>query len=82
MVEISQSVEKINDMNMQIATAVGQQHTVAHEVSSNLAKTKMLADEVYEEAQNSTKACEQVADLSNQLKALANQYWENKKDLV
>jgi aerotaxis receptor len=82
MLEISQSVEEINDMNMQIATAVGQQHTVAHEVSGNLSKTKMLADEVYEEAQSSTKACEQVADLSNQLKALANQYWENKKDLV
>lgn len=82
MSQISQSVEQISEMNMQIAAAVGQQHTVAQEVSSNLVNTKMLADEVYEEAQNSTKACEQVVDLSKQLKALANQCWENKKDLL
>jgi hypothetical protein len=40
----------------------------------------LLADGLYEEAQNCAKECEKVTNLSTQLKALANQYWENNKD--
>ncbi|GAA5219052.1 PAS domain-containing methyl-accepting chemotaxis protein [Corallincola platygyrae] len=79
---VSIAVTQINDMNLQIATAVEQQSSVAQEVSRNIANMKNLADEVLADAHTSSETSQQVTQLSNNMRELAEQYWDNKRDVL
>ncbi|TAA47856.1 methyl-accepting chemotaxis protein [Corallincola spongiicola] len=79
---VSIAVTQINDMNLQIATAVEEQSSVAQEVSRNISNMKSIADEVLTEAEESSSACSEVGELATNMQKLAAQYWDNKRDLV
>ncbi|GAA5219051.1 PAS domain-containing methyl-accepting chemotaxis protein [Corallincola platygyrae] len=79
---VSVAVTEINDMNLQIATAVEEQSAVSQEVSRNLINMKDLADEVLNDAFESSKASKNVTELANNMRELAEQYWNSKQDVL
>jgi methyl-accepting chemotaxis protein len=68
--EISAAVNKINDMNTQIATAAEEQSQVANEINRNVVNISRVAELTTQDARDARTTSEQLADLSNQLMQL------------
>lgn len=66
---INQSVNKISDMNLQIATAAEQQSVVANEINQNFTQITHSAMEAEQEASKITSACQDLEDLAKTLQA-------------
>ncbi|WP_158100620.1 methyl-accepting chemotaxis protein [Neiella marina] len=74
--QATRSVSSINDMNLQIASAVEQQSHVSEEISGNIIALKNLADQIRQQATDSTDACGQVSTMANELNVLSERYWQ------
>ena len=72
--EISGSVNIINDMNTQIATATDEQNSVATEVSRNIEKINQLSHETAESAVKSEETSQKLNDLASGLKDMVGQF--------
>ena len=68
--EISGAVNKINDMNTQIATAAEEQSHVANEINRNVVNISQVAELTTQDAREARATSERLADLSNQLMQL------------
>ncbi|UTV29942.1 HAMP domain-containing methyl-accepting chemotaxis protein [Photobacterium atrarenae] len=71
---ITQAVTQISDMNMQIASAAEQQSSVAESIIENVVNVKRIAEENAVAAGQSKNASSEIAQLSEQLKALVARF--------
>jgi methyl-accepting chemotaxis protein len=74
--EISGNMDKINDINVQIATAAEQQSLVAEEINNNTVRVQDLSVEVADAAKNSAAA------IQNQMSLIHQQEQELKQFIV
>ncbi len=75
---ITDAVSSINDMSTQIATAVEQQNAVAQEVNQNIVNIRQTAEITVEGTRTSEKASTKMAQLANELRSLADQFWQKR----
>ncbi|MCE0494538.1 methyl-accepting chemotaxis protein [Vibrio salinus] len=66
--EISASVEKINSMNIQIATAAEQQSTVTNEINQNVTSINDISIQTAEGAEQSSSATLELANLTTSMR--------------
>ncbi|MGF1761491.1 methyl-accepting chemotaxis protein [Photobacterium sagamiensis] len=71
---ISQSINVINEMNLQIATAATQQSLVSEDINQNVQKISDKSQEVVNKVQASEQAFEILADQCEQLDRLIGQF--------
>ncbi|MFK5914676.1 MAG: methyl-accepting chemotaxis protein, partial [Woeseiaceae bacterium] len=76
--DIHQSVNIINDMNAQIATAAEEQSVVANEINRNIVSISESADTTTQNAQDSLQASIKIATVSQELKLLVDQLGEGR----
>jgi len=72
--KITSSVDRINEMNMQIANATDAQSTVTEEINRNIVNISHVAVQTSEGAGRATAASQEIAKLSDELKALMSQF--------
>ncbi|NOU51231.1 methyl-accepting chemotaxis protein [Pseudoalteromonas sp. JBTF-M23] len=73
-IDITQSIQTISDVNMQIATAAEEQQHVAEDISRNVVEIKNAADNVTEVAANTAQSGEKMNKLSMKLSDLVGQF--------
>lgn len=71
--DIHRSVNIINDMNAQIATAAEEQSAVANEINQNIVSITQVADATTRDANDTQETSVKVATISQQLKELVIQ---------
>ncbi|MCX8901307.1 methyl-accepting chemotaxis protein [Vibrio parahaemolyticus] len=71
---ITHAISVINDMNIQIASASEQQSSVAENINENVINVKRIAEENAVAANQMKISTSEVAQLSEQLKALVDQF--------
>ncbi|VAW93355.1 Methyl-accepting chemotaxis sensor/transducer protein, partial [hydrothermal vent metagenome] len=64
---IADEVERINDMNTQIASAAKEQSAVAEEINRNVVSISQVADESAQGAEQTTRTSEELANLATDL---------------
>ena len=72
--QIVNSVADINDLNLQIATAAEQQHSVSEEVNRNMVKISDMVDHVVQNGREVNHAAEALAQANNKLTAVVHQF--------
>jgi aerotaxis receptor len=71
---ITQAVERINDMNTQIATAADEQSAVVEEMNRNVESIRHLSEQTLGSTDTVVSATEHLKMLAQQLSKLAHQY--------
>jgi methyl-accepting chemotaxis protein len=71
---ISDSVSKINDLNMQIATAAEEQSCVSGEITTNMTAISDMASELVINGESSMRQTDKLANENSQLRALVDQF--------
>jgi methyl-accepting chemotaxis protein len=71
---ISNEVERIKDMNLQIAAASEEQHAVSEDISKNIVDIKQASESVSQIAENAKGNGTRLADLSDDLSNLVNRF--------
>ncbi len=71
---ITQAVTAINNMNLQIANAAGEQTAVAEEISRNVVNITQISNETADAARQTTTTSSNLADLAMGLQSLINQF--------
>ena len=71
---ITASVQVINEMNTQIATASEQQSVVAEEINQRIQRVDQGSQEAVQQSQLSIKATEQLGELANRLQKVVQQF--------
>lgn len=71
---IAGEVATITDMNTQIATAAGEQTSVADEINRNITNITQVADQSAEGARHTTKISEEMVQLTANLEALVSRF--------
>ena len=72
--EITQSVDRISEMNTQIARAVEEQHTVAEMINNSVVHIAQLAEESRERTEQTAQASADTSELSKRLGALVHRF--------
>ncbi len=72
--DIARSVNRINEMNLQIASAAGEQTSVAEEINRNIAQISALLEVTSSGAQQTNSASEELTRLAAQLQTLVGQF--------
>jgi len=67
---IADEVERINDMNTQIASAAEEQSAVAEEINRNVASISQVADESATGAEQTTRTSKELASLASDLQQM------------
>lgn len=68
------SVQRINDMAAQIATACEEQGSVTEEIARNISDIRDLSDEAAQNSEHSTRASQHLSELSNSLSQLVGRF--------
>jgi methyl-accepting chemotaxis protein len=71
---ITEAVDRINDMNVQIASAAEEQTAVADEISQNIVHISTLADETAGGARQAAESSERLARAAGELNQLVQQF--------
>lgn len=72
--EITESVNQVNEMNLQIATASEQQSAVAEEVNKNVVHINQLASDIDETVQSSSSQTDSLSQLSRSLSSQVKRF--------
>jgi len=67
MVSIEQAIANIADMGIQIASACGEQDSVADELSRNIEEIQVASQDVAKGSEQTVKSCRELANLSSSL---------------
>lgn len=71
---IASAVTAINDLNTQIASAAEEQSSVAEEINRNIVNISHVAERNAENAQQTSRASEDLAHLATELQTLVSQF--------
>lgn len=71
---ITRSVETINEMNTQIASAAEEQSSVAEEINKNIINIRDVSEQTASGSAQTTSTSQQLASLSTQLQSLVAQF--------
>ncbi len=71
---IAASVEKINDMSSQIASAAEEQHAVTEEINQNIVSISNMATQTAEGASQTSQSSEELAHLATDLQTIVQQF--------
>jgi len=71
---IADEVERINDMNTQIASAAEEQSTVAEEINRNVATISQVTDESAQGAEQNARASEDLSSLASDLQQMVARF--------
>ncbi|KUI98905.1 methyl-accepting chemotaxis protein [Vibrio sp. MEBiC08052] len=71
---ISQAIQQISDMNIQIASAAEEQSLVAEEINNNMVKIKDISGDVADSAKGASQATELQVEKVHQQEKLLNQF--------
>ena len=74
MADVASAVEKINELNGQIAQASGEQSEVAGSIDESISRISIQVNELSENADKREKAAESLQDISEQLKSLVDSF--------
>jgi len=72
--DIANSVNRINEMNLQIASAAGEQTSVAEEINRNIAQISSLLEVTASGSQQTSTASEELTRLAAQLQNMVGQF--------
>ncbi|WP_419203933.1 methyl-accepting chemotaxis protein [Pseudomonas argentinensis] len=72
--DTSDSLQRINDMTAQIATACEQQSSVTEEIARNITDIRELSNEAAHTSQQSTQASQRLSELSSDLARLVGRF--------
>jgi methyl-accepting chemotaxis protein len=72
--DTTRSVQRINDMAGQIATACGQQSSVTEEIARNISDIRNLSDDAATNSARSMQASQHVSSLSHGLATLVGRF--------
>lgn len=72
--DIANSVNRINEMNLQIASAAGEQTSVAEEINRNIAQISSLLEVTASGSQQTRTASEELTRLAAQLQNMVGQF--------
>lgn len=72
--DTSDSVQRINDMTAQIATACEEQSSVTEEIARNISDIRDLSNEAAQTSEQSAKASQHLSELSHGLTALVGRF--------
>lgn len=72
--DASDSVQRINDMAAQIATACEEQSSVTEEIARNISDIRDLSDEAAQTSEQSTQASQHLSELSKDLAQLVGRF--------
>ena len=72
--DTTQSVQRINDMAAQIATACEEQSSVTEEIARNISDIRDLSDDAAANSSKSMQASQQLSGLSQSLAALVGRF--------
>lgn len=72
--DTSDSVQRINDMTAQIATACEEQSSVTEEIAHNISDIRDLSDEAAKTSEQSAKASQRLSELSHGLTKLVGRF--------
>lgn len=71
---ISLSIDNINGMNIQIASAAEEQSAVTEEINKNIFKISQIADDTADSAQQTSEASRELAKLAEHLQAIVSKF--------
>ncbi len=71
---ISTSVERINDMSSQIASAAEEQHAVTEEINQNIVSISNMAAQTSAGASQTSQSSEELAHLATELQTIVQQF--------
>jgi aerotaxis receptor len=77
--QVLAAITRINDMNVQTASAVEQQSCVAQEIERSINAIKLMSEQNLEAAEQSAQAGHYVLQLATDFSALAAQFWRPAK---
>nr|WP_166218802.1 PAS domain-containing methyl-accepting chemotaxis protein [Pseudomonas atagonensis] len=72
---ISERVEQITEMSLQIAAAVEQQSAVSEDINRNIVSIRTACEVTVDEGRESQRNSEDVAGLAGDLRLLAREFW-------
>nr|WP_330207589.1 PAS domain-containing methyl-accepting chemotaxis protein [Pseudomonas sp. AM14(2022)] len=72
---ISERVEQITEMSLQIAAAVEQQSAVSEDINRNIVSIRTASELTVDEGRQSQRNSEDVAGLAGDLRLLAREFW-------
>lgn len=75
---INQAIERINHLNIQIATAVEQQSAVAEEINQSVVVIRSASESNLDGMHRSSASSKSMNQMSSGLRELALQFWERK----
>ena len=76
---ISLQVKRINEMNLQIASAVEEQSVVSEDINRNIAGIRSACEVTVDAGQHSHRNSGEVADLAAGLRSLAQEFWQTRR---
>ncbi|MBU2710734.1 methyl-accepting chemotaxis protein [Zooshikella harenae] len=75
---IAQSIDAVNDMNLQTATAVEEQSSVSESISENVTGVRDLTQLLQESVEENDSSCTHLQALSVKLSGMVSQFWEQR----
>ncbi|MBT9267736.1 PAS domain-containing methyl-accepting chemotaxis protein [Pseudomonas sp. MG-9] len=76
---ISERVEQITEMSLQIAAAVEQQSAVSEDINRNIVSIRAASELTVDEGRQSQRNSEDVAGLAGDLRLLAREFWGRRR---
>jgi len=72
--KITQAINAITDLSMQVATATEEQSSVVNELNNHILNIKTMSDDTAQETKTVSKKCKELTDASGRLNGMVSQF--------